>query len=185
MRYGGKESDRVGNGQAKDCPDDAAAERNEYRLYQELEFYFAIGGPSALRIPISRIRERTFASMMFMIPIPPTARLWTIPTAGQASAHWRSAQRHAAVQSKSVHRTPSWSVPGADHLQDLFGRQLHIPGVANRKENLLDVIGPGKVARDRVRDKDGLIGHLRLSEGSTASLKVPMTVKGMPLISNF
>ena len=31
--------------------------------------------PSARRIPISRVRSVTVASMMFMIPMPPTTRL--------------------------------------------------------------------------------------------------------------
>src|ERR1700742_3130070 len=37
-----KKSDRIGNGQAKDGTDDAAAERNKDRLNEELQFYFAV-----------------------------------------------------------------------------------------------------------------------------------------------
>jgi hypothetical protein len=49
--------------------------------------------PNDRRIPISRVRSVTLASMMFMITIPPTTRnTLTIPTAAAASLPVRSCQ---------------------------------------------------------------------------------------------
>ena len=54
-------------------PMHAAAQRQRRGLDQELRQDVARRAPSALRMPISRVRSVTDTSMMFMITMPPTS----------------------------------------------------------------------------------------------------------------
>ena len=45
------------------------------RLDQELGEHVRFGAPSALRMPISRVRSVTVTIMMLVMPMPPTSRL--------------------------------------------------------------------------------------------------------------
>ena len=59
--------------EAHDDPDQPAEQRQRQGLDEELgEDVARPRAPTALRMPISRVRSRTDTSMMFMIPIPPT-----------------------------------------------------------------------------------------------------------------
>ena len=73
---------------------------------------------------------------------------------------------------------------GLDDLQDLFTGQFNIAGVPNRKEIIFMSSVARKVARDGVRDQDGLIGNLSFTQSIHRLFKVPITVNGIPLISN-
>ncbi len=53
--------------------------------------------PTALRMPISRVRSRTDTSMMFMIPMPPTtSEIEATPRAGPSSCRARGRRSRAA-----------------------------------------------------------------------------------------
>ena len=53
--------------------DQAAEDAQHHRLDQELPEDVARLAPTALRMPISRVRSVTDTSMMFMMPMPPTS----------------------------------------------------------------------------------------------------------------
>ncbi len=63
---------RGGAPDAQQHADQAAGGRHDGRLDQELLDDVAAARAKARRMPISRVRSETVASMMFMMPIPPT-----------------------------------------------------------------------------------------------------------------
>ena len=60
--------------QSEPDADQAATERQRERFGEELREDIARRAPTAIRIPISRVRSVTLTSMMFMMPMPPTSR---------------------------------------------------------------------------------------------------------------
>jgi hypothetical protein len=75
MAIVGEQAGGDGQGQPDDGAGNAAGEGDDDRLGEKLQLDLALVAPRALRMPISRTRARTPASMMFMMPTPPTARV--------------------------------------------------------------------------------------------------------------
>ena len=82
------------------------------------------------------------------MPMPPTASV-TDETSSRTRVSALAIA--AAVLSSSVKSVPGDRVAlvsRLNHFEDLFRRQLDIASIADGKEYLLDVVGPGKVAGD-------------------------------------
>ena len=62
-----------GGHQADDHADHAACQAQRHRFGHELQHHVAARAPSAMRMPISRVRSVTDSSITFMIPMPPTS----------------------------------------------------------------------------------------------------------------
>jgi len=92
----------------------------------------------ALRIPISRMRELTVDSMMFMMPIPLTSRT-TAATSIKTSV--RAVAERSATASNSVRLADVVdrlrAMPGLDDAPDLVGCGDHLGGVGSGEVDLL------------------------------------------------
>ncbi len=67
------QGDALGDGDAEEDSNGATNERQHRTFNQELAEHIARARPSALRMPISRVRSVTLTSMMFMMTMPPTS----------------------------------------------------------------------------------------------------------------
>ena len=122
--------------------------------------------PTALRMPISRVRSRTETSMMFMIPMPPTiSEIEAIPASSRVSvAVIDDAASSSWVWLKTLKSAVSAGgqlVPVTEQGGDLGARGGHPVGVGDG-----DADRPDRVAADEIllddadRDDDLVVGVL-------------------------
>ena len=97
--------------------------------------------PRARRTPTSRVRSATLASMMFMIPMPPTSRLMaaTAPVTTLKTrcvrSRWRRISRGTITSSGSppvARRTTAWAMPAA---------VVTASGDVDAEHDLVDAVG--------------------------------------------